>query len=472
MKDDLFERLRAVDPATDERLLNEARALGNAPRRIADSEPTNVRRFPKAVRRKATIAAVAAVVVVAIALPLALLRSLGDGSSDGDLGDWVSVGALGNAVPPGVTYVPELDTFLVGIVGGEPLGLSAIVGGSSGDIGERAIYCEASDRFVLPTGDVFDGKGIHLAGPGASGMDRFAVRVLDGVVQVDRSAVTAAPGGSSEDAIDLQDTGCQTASGIPLEGEPGFAIPNGTELPPIAVALPQTGAFVQSPITITGSANVFEATVSVRVLDADGEVIAQTFTTATCGTGCRGDFSTQVEVPVDTEQPGTVQVFESSAQDGSMINAVEISVTLLPGLAPGTSNVEGVWYEDDGAALPDGSPGSVGMVLSVFRGAEHCQWESATFMHVGWPVGTIANGLEDWRQYVRDPEGLFDDGALHAGFLSHTTLPPDAEDTGFHRKPWALWVSSSQADNAVFVVNTETGAVERWGRSTHTILCD
>ena len=79
MSDDLFERLRTVDPATEERIAQEARALGNTPGRIVESEPSNVRRFPKAARRKATLVAVAAVVVVAIALPLTLLRSLGDG---------------------------------------------------------------------------------------------------------------------------------------------------------------------------------------------------------------------------------------------------------------------------------------------------------------------------------------------------------------------------------------------------------
>ena len=80
MSDDLFERLRTVDPATDERIAQETRALGNTPGRIVESEPSNVRRFPKAARRKATLVAVAAVVVVAIALPLTLLRPLGDGS--------------------------------------------------------------------------------------------------------------------------------------------------------------------------------------------------------------------------------------------------------------------------------------------------------------------------------------------------------------------------------------------------------
>ena len=52
---------------------------------------------------------------------------------------------------------------------------------------------------------------------------------------------------------------------------------------------------VNSPVTITGSADVFEATVNIRVLDANGEVIAESFAMATCGTGCRGDFSTQIE---------------------------------------------------------------------------------------------------------------------------------------------------------------------------------
>ncbi len=69
MSDDLFERLRTVDPATEERIAQEARALGHTSGRIAENEPSNVRRFPKATRRKATLAAVAAVVVVADRAP-------------------------------------------------------------------------------------------------------------------------------------------------------------------------------------------------------------------------------------------------------------------------------------------------------------------------------------------------------------------------------------------------------------------
>jgi hypothetical protein len=90
---------------------------------------------------------------------------------------------------------------------------------------------------------------------------------------------------------------------------------------------------VTSPVAIVGSADVFEATVNIRVLDANGEVVAESFATATCGTGCRGDFRTQIDVPIDAEQPGTIQVFEYSAKDGSMINVVEIPVTLVPSVS-------------------------------------------------------------------------------------------------------------------------------------------
>jgi hypothetical protein len=101
-------------------------------------------------------------------------------------------------------------------------------------------------------------------------------------------------------------------------------------LPAILVESPIIGARVSSAVTVSGTANVFEATVSLRILDENGKEIARTFTTATCGTGCRGDYSVSVPFNVDHQQQGTIEVFESSAQDGSPINLVRIPVTLLP----------------------------------------------------------------------------------------------------------------------------------------------
>jgi hypothetical protein len=81
---------------------------------------------------------------------------------------------------------------------------------------------------------------------------------------------------------------------------------------------------------VQGTANVFEATVSLRILDSGGREIARTFTTATCGTGCRGRYSKSVRFSVSSEQPGTIEVFEESAEDGRPINVVTIPVMLRP----------------------------------------------------------------------------------------------------------------------------------------------
>ena len=58
MTDDLFERLRAGRPRPRSGIAQErACARAATPGRIVETEPTNVRRFPKAARRNATLAA-------------------------------------------------------------------------------------------------------------------------------------------------------------------------------------------------------------------------------------------------------------------------------------------------------------------------------------------------------------------------------------------------------------------------------
>jgi hypothetical protein len=101
-------------------------------------------------------------------------------------------------------------------------------------------------------------------------------------------------------------------------------------LPAITVQSPVIGEQVTSPVTISGTADVFEAVVSVRILDPAGNEIARTFTTASCGTGCRGDYSVTVSYPVPRTEPGTIEVFESSAKNGLPVNVQLIPVTLAP----------------------------------------------------------------------------------------------------------------------------------------------
>jgi hypothetical protein len=101
-------------------------------------------------------------------------------------------------------------------------------------------------------------------------------------------------------------------------------------LPPIVVASPVVGQRVTSPITVAGTASVFEATVSIRIRDARGVQLATTFTTATCGSGCRGAYSVPVRYGVTSAQAGTVEVFSVSPKDGSDQQLVRIPVKLTP----------------------------------------------------------------------------------------------------------------------------------------------
>jgi hypothetical protein len=102
------------------------------------------------------------------------------------------------------------------------------------------------------------------------------------------------------------------------------------QLPAILVESPRIGERVSSPVTISGTADVFEAVVSIAILDEHRNTVASSFTMATCGTGCRGTYTTDIRYHVGTRQPGTIRVYEVSAKDGSPLHVVEIPVILTP----------------------------------------------------------------------------------------------------------------------------------------------
>lgn len=173
----------------------------------------------------------------------------------------------------------------------------------------------------------------------------------DGVLTVDLSGEFAAPGSSLEERLRLAQvvhtaTQFRTVKGVAfrVDGQPvevfgshGIVLDRPQTrrdylgvFPQILVESPVIGQTVPNPVTVSGVANVFEATVSLRILDAGGREVARTFTTATCGTGCWGDYSVAVDYRVDSDQPGVIEVFESSAEDGSPLHVVRIPVTLTP----------------------------------------------------------------------------------------------------------------------------------------------
>jgi len=102
-------------------------------------------------------------------------------------------------------------------------------------------------------------------------------------------------------------------------------------LPAILIETPVYSDFgTTNPLAARGTANVFEATVSLALVDGDGLIIWEGFTTATCGTGCRGDWEISIPYEVDFPQMGSLIAWESSARDGSQTNVREHPVWLLP----------------------------------------------------------------------------------------------------------------------------------------------
>jgi Sporulation and spore germination/Immunoglobulin-like domain of bacterial spore germination len=102
-------------------------------------------------------------------------------------------------------------------------------------------------------------------------------------------------------------------------------------LPAILVEGPRIGESVSNPVKVFGSANVFEANVSVDVVDSSGRVVGSAFTTATCGTGCRGTFSVSVPYEVTATTHGTIVVHDDDAAGtGTPPHQVKIPVVLNP----------------------------------------------------------------------------------------------------------------------------------------------
>lgn len=102
-------------------------------------------------------------------------------------------------------------------------------------------------------------------------------------------------------------------------------------LPLMMITSPLAGDRISSPYLVEGLANAFEATVSLRLVDGSGLIIDETFTTATCGSGCFGEFAEHMLFAVEEPTEAFLEGLEYSAEDGSPRNIFRVPVTLQPG---------------------------------------------------------------------------------------------------------------------------------------------
>lgn len=102
--------------------------------------------------------------------------------------------------------------------------------------------------------------------------------------------------------------------------------------PPVAIEVfsPITDSVYHSPIEIIGYSRTFEGNVLVRLRDSKGDVIAERHTQGGSTDGF-DFFHTRLRFYINAEQDGLVEVYETSAKDGSELHKVTIPVVLLPG---------------------------------------------------------------------------------------------------------------------------------------------
>ena len=99
--------------------------------------------------------------------------------------------------------------------------------------------------------------------------------------------------------------------------------------PAIFIESPCIGDSVGSPLVVSGTADTFEATFKVELLDESGKALAKRTVTATSGSGTRGTFN--VSIPFATSAgSGTLVAYELSMETGSRINEVRVPLAFAP----------------------------------------------------------------------------------------------------------------------------------------------
>lgn len=228
----------------------------------------------------------------------------------------------------------------------------------SGDVGVEGLVPTLQ---VIPTTDGVARAAMEqlLAGNLADGVSTaipmgtrlLGVSIRDRVATVDLSAAFETGGGSASSfyrlgqvvytltqfstigAVLFQVDGRTVTTfgpeGIVLDG-PQTRADFEDQLPSIFVDRPAFGAAIGNPARIVGTANVFEATLQVTILDGSGRVVYEDVATASCGTGCRGTFEVSAPYSVSKAQWGTLRVWVSSARDGQPEDVRDYPVWLTP----------------------------------------------------------------------------------------------------------------------------------------------
>jgi hypothetical protein len=148
-------------------------------------------------------------------------------------------------------------------------------------------------------------------------------------------APTDAPTDEPTDAPPPSATPSPTGTGGSAPGTPGTPSPTDPTSPFIVIDDPPDGANVATPLSVRGTANTFEAALTVMLVTPVGDVLCIREVMATSGSGTPGTWETLLGFsPPDYDTPATLRAYEQSAEDGSPVNVVEQAVVITPDRPP------------------------------------------------------------------------------------------------------------------------------------------
>jgi hypothetical protein len=215
-------------------------------------------------------------------------------------------------------------------------------------VGPTAAVATAAVRELL-AGPSSSEAGAGLSTEVPSGTQLLGVSIRSGIATVNLSSAFSSGGTSQSEAARLAQvtftlTQFPTVTGVLFEvegspvstfGDSGLSVPrpaNRTSFealtPAIFVESPDIGDSVFSPIQVSGTANVFEATFQLELLDANGQSLTTVTVHASSGTGTRGTFSATLRYGITADEVGSLVAYDLSPKDGSRQDMVRIPLSL------------------------------------------------------------------------------------------------------------------------------------------------
>lgn len=139
--------------------------------------------------------------------------------------------------------------------------------------------------------------------------------------------VTATPEATAMVTVTVEATATATITATPIITMPVvWTDPTA----PIEVFSPVSNGLYHSPLEVTGLSQTFEGIVTLRLSDGSGNILAERSTTGGAVDGF-AFFHSYLRFTVTEPITGVLEIFETSAKDGSEISKITIPMNLLPG---------------------------------------------------------------------------------------------------------------------------------------------